>query len=187
MNASTLIAAVAVMSMPVLAFAGGSHDGGHGQATPIGEPGYAGDVTRTIAVVMKDNYFEPEAVNVSPGETVRFSILNEGRLVHEFNIGTPEMHEAHQREMRMMVEHGVIQGGTLNREMMKMDMGNGHTMEHDDPNSVLLAPGETAEIVWTFSAQANLEFACNVPGHYQSGMYGDVEFKTSDDMQARAR
>jgi uncharacterized cupredoxin-like copper-binding protein len=103
-------------------------------------------------------------------------VENKGNLVHEFNIGTPEMHETHQKEMMMMVEHGVIQGGKLNHHMMDMDMGNGHSMKHDDPNSVLLEPGQSKEVVWKFSDKGNIEFACNVPGHYQAGMYGDVNF-----------
>ena len=51
----------------------------------------------------------------------------------------------------------------------------GHGM-HDDPNSVLLEPGKSGEIVWTFPKDADvaIEFACNVPGHYQSGMVGSV-------------
>ncbi len=48
-------------------------------------------------------------------------------------------------------------------------------MKHDDPNSVLLEPGKTAEIVWTFNETTSLEFACNVPGHYQAGMVGDLD------------
>lgn len=44
------------------------------------------------------------------------------------------------------------------------------------PNSVLLEPGQSEEIVWRFSKKGNIEFACNVPGHYQAGMYGDVNF-----------
>jgi len=184
MNASKSLVVATAMSMSATAFAAGSHGGGHGAS--IGEPGNAGDVSRTVQVEMHDNYYEPEAIEVARGETVRFVIENKGRLVHEFNIGTPEMHEAHQDEMKMMVEHGVIQGGTLNRQMMEMDMGNGHSMKHDDPNSVLLEPGEKKEIVWTFSTRTNMEFACNIPGHYQSGMYGDVNFDSAADTQARA-
>ena len=101
MNASKLFVAAAAMSMTAIAFAAGSHGGGHGSS--IGEPGKAGDASRTIQVEMHDNYYEPEAVEVTRGETVRFVIENKGRLVHEFNIGTPEMHEAHQDEMKMMV------------------------------------------------------------------------------------
>lgn len=174
MNASAILVAAAAMSLSANAFAAGAHSGGHGSG--IGEPGEASNVSRTITVDMQDIYFEPESIAVNPGETVRFVVENKGNLVHEFNIGTPEMHEAHQEEMAMMVEHGVIQGGTINRDMMEMDMGDGHSMKHDDPNSVLLEPGESKEIIWKFTEQANIEFACNVPGHYEAGMYADLKF-----------
>lgn len=177
MNASSLIVAGLVFSMSVSAFAAGTHGGGHGHGASVGEPGKTSEASRTITVEMHDNYYEPEEIRVKPGETVRFVVQNKGNLVHEFNIGTPGMHEAHQKEMRMMVEHGVIQGNKLNHDMMNMDMGNGHSMKHDDPNSVLLEPGQSREVVWTFANQGNIEFACNVPGHYQSGMYGDVNFE----------
>ena len=176
------------LSITSIAFAGAGHgtnknsSDGHGAAhgaaghhsAAVGSVGKASDVSRTIDVVMMDNYYEPENINIKAGETVRFKVANKGSHVHEFNIGTADMHKGHQKEMMMMVQHGVIQGGKLNREMMKMDMGNGKTMEHNDPNSVLLAAGETAEIIWTFPSDAEIEFACNVPGHYQSGMVGDI-------------
>lgn len=38
------------------------------------------------------------------------------------------------------------------------------------PNSPLMEPGETAEVVWTFNTKSELEFACNIPGHYDCGM-----------------
>ncbi len=177
MNTSKNLALAAVLSMSAPAFAAGAHGGGHGHGGANGEPGQASDVSRTITVEMHDNYYEPESIEVEPGETLRFVVENKGNLVHEFNIGTPDMHEAHQDEMLMMVEHGVIKGGKLDHEMMNMDMGDGHSMKHDDPNSVLLEPGQSKEIVWKFSERGNIEFACNVPGHYQAGMYGDIEFK----------
>jgi len=175
MNASKFLVIAAVMSMPAATFAAGADGHGHGMAS--GEPGKASQASRTINVEMYDNYYEPEMIDVEPGETVRFVVENKGNLVHEFNIGTPGMHDAHQKEMKMMVEHGVIQGGQIHHDMMNMDMGNGHSMKHDDPNSVLLEPGESQEVVWTFSDKGNVEFACNVPGHYQAGMYGEINFK----------
>lgn len=177
MSALKFVFAAVAMSISVTALGAGAHEGGHGQGASIGEPGKAADAGRSITVEMYDNYYEPEAIEVKPGETVRFVVENKGKLVHEFNIGTPAMHESHQKEMMMMLEHGVIQGGKLNRDMMDMDMGNGQTMRHNDPNSVLLEPGESKEVVWKFSEKGNIEFACNVPGHYQAGMYGDVNFK----------
>lgn len=167
------------LSANVLAAPGHGHDGhgGHPGASNIGEPGEAAEASRTVEVTMYDNYYEPESISVKAGETVRFVVRNEGMLVHEFNIGTAAMHAAHQDEMAMMVEHGVIQGDSLNREMMKMDMGGGKTMEHNDPNSVLLEPGKSAELVWTFGKTTDLEFACNIPGHYDSGMAGAIEIQ----------
>lgn len=174
MNRSKFLIVAAALSLSATAYAAGAHDGGHGGSR--GEPGIAAQAERSISVKMYDNYYEPESIEVKPGETVRFVVENKGSLVHEFNIGTPAMHEAHQKEMMMMVEHGAIQGNKLNREMMAMDMGNGHSMKHDDPNSVLLEPGQSEEIVWKFADKGNIEFACNVPGHYQAGMYGEVNF-----------
>ena len=180
MSVSKFVVAALAMSVSAVALGAGAHEDGHGQGAKSGEPGKASDAGRSITVQMYDNYYEPESIEVKPGETVRFVVENKGNLVHEFNIGTPAMHESHQKEMMMMVEHGVIQGGKLNRDMMEMDMGNGMSMKHDDPNSVLLEPGESKEVVWTFSETGAIEFACNVPGHYQAGMYGDVNFNSGD-------
>lgn len=180
MTSSKFVVAALAMSISATALGAGAHGGGHGHGAKNGEPGKASDASRSITVEMYDNYYEPEKIEVTPGETVRFVVENKGNLVHEFNIGTPDMHEAHQEEMKMMVEHGIIQGGKLNHDMMEMDMGNGQTMKHDDPNSVLLEPGQSQEVVWKFSENGNIEFACNVPGHYQAGMYGDVNFNSGD-------
>ena len=85
------------------------------------------------------------------------------------------MHKSHGPEMLMMIEYGVIEADKINWDAAKsMQKKLGHGM-HNEPNSVLLEPGETAEIVWTFSTHALLEFACNVPGHYESGMVGKIK------------
>lgn len=180
---NSLSAAAALLAVGIAspAFAAGTHDGGHDHGhgnSAIGEPGKPGEVTRTVEVTMGDIYFEPESVEVEPGETIRFVVTNAGAFVHEFNIGTPEMHAAHQEEMTMMMEHGVLEVDKIHRDKMNMEMGDGHTMAHDDPNSVLLETGETAEIIWTFPSAMELEFACNVPGHYESGMAGEFLFWT---------
>lgn len=172
--AAALLATAALLSAGP-ALAAGEHAGGHGHGAGIGAPGDAAAVARTVEIVMHDNYYEPERLEVAANETLRFLVRNEGALVHEFSLGTPAMHAAHQAEMEMMVEHGALLHDRIDHERMMMDMGGGHTMEHDDPNSVLLEPGESAEIVWSFPAGGALEFACNVPGHYEAGMVGDLE------------
>jgi len=171
----SILTSAMFLTLSATVFAGAGHDGGHHGRATAGHQGKAAEVTRTLNIKMMNNYYEPESIEVNQGETLRLRITNGGKLVHEFNIGTPSMHHGHQKEMMMMVSHGIIQGGKLNREMMAMDMGNGKTMKHDDPNSVLLAPGESGEIIWTFTSNDELEFACNVPGHYQAGMVGTFD------------
>ena len=70
------------------AFAGGTHGGGHDES-PIGEPGVAANVTRTIEVDAADSMrFTPSNVSVKKGETIRFVIKNSGKVPHEFSLGT---------------------------------------------------------------------------------------------------
>lgn len=185
----SLIAALTIITVPGAKAAGSGdhhHGAGHGamhggqdaMAGPMsfGKPGKAADADRVIEIVMDDNYFEPETLSVSAGETIQFKVSNRGTLVHEFNLGTPSYHEAHQGEMMMMQQHGVLMGDHINHEMMNTPMGDdGHVMRHDHPNSVLLEPGKSGDIVWTFTSGGDIEFACNVPGHYAAGMVGTVD------------
>jgi len=170
------VSAITLMVMGSLstAYAGETGHGDSDVAGKIGTPGDASDVTRTIEVVMYDNYYEPEDISVKEGETVRFVLKNAGEFVHEFNIATAEMHVAHAPEMMMMMEHGVLEPDRINWEAAEaMQESMGHGM-HKGGNSVLLEPGKSGEIIWTFPEHADLEFACNVPGHYDSGMMGEI-------------
>ena len=166
--------AAAAIAVAVFGFASAaSADAGHSHGNVHGKPGNAAKVSRTINVTLRDNVFEPNEIAVKAGETIRFVIANKGELIHEFNIGTAEMHAAHQKEMTMMQDMGVLDGNRIDYGKMKsMDMGHGKMMKHDDPNSALLEPGKTAELVWTFPKPGKLELACNVPGHYEAGMVG---------------
>lgn len=166
--------AAGLSAMATLALA----DTGHSHGAAIGEPATASAATRTIQVKLGDNFYEPKTIQVKAGETVRFVLTNTGELLHEFNIGTAAMHAEHQKEMLAMMESGMLTATGINTDMSKMDhskMG-GHSMKHDDPNSALVEPGKTKEIVWTFTQAADLEFACNVPGHYEAGMVGNIRF-----------
>ena len=152
---------------------GENHGGGH---AAFGAPGKASQASRTVEITMRDNYFEPEEISVSHGETVRFVIRNAGELVHEFNIGTADTHHEHAPMMQMMVDHGVLETDRINHDAAKeMQASMGHGM-HDEPNSVLLEPGKTGEIVWTFPDGGEVEIACNVPGHYDAGMVIEPSF-----------
>lgn len=47
-------------------------------------------------------------------------------------------------------------------------------MQHDDPNAISLAPGESGELIWTFSQAGTFQFACLMGGHMEAGMHGPL-------------
>lgn len=120
--------------------------------------GIAGDAKpglRTIRVAMSDDMrFTPASIAVSEGETVRIVVKNDGRLMHEFVLGTKES----------LDEHAAL--------MLKFP-----NMEHDEPYMVHVPPGRSGEIVWTFNRAGEFGFACLIAGHYQAGMIGKVSVR----------
>ncbi|MBU6954514.1 plastocyanin/azurin family copper-binding protein [Hahella sp. HN01] len=157
LNRNWMIGAL-LMSASVTVAASGGHDHSHhheSKASPAGSPGDAAKVSRSIEIKTTDAMkFEPGAIEVKAGETVKLVITNAGQVRHEFSLGTEEEHRAHGEMMRAMPD-----------------------MKHDDGASVSLEPGESREIVWTFASAGTFEMACNLPGHYEAGMHGDVTVK----------
>jgi uncharacterized cupredoxin-like copper-binding protein len=165
MKRQFIAATLALASLPTFA--------DEGQTFAFGEPAPAAKATRTVEVLLKDIAFEPKNLQVKAGETVRFVLVNEGKLPHEFNLGDKAMHTEHQKEMVAM--QGKMFTASMNHEGMdhgQMDHGSGHG--HGGGNTVLVMPGQRAELTWTFRKSAPIEFACNVPGHYQAGMVGPL-------------
>lgn len=147
-------------SLSSLAFAGPGHSDDHDSdqepSFNAGQPGREHYVDRIIDVEASDQMrFISDDWAVQPGETVRFVVTNTGQLPHEFVIDT-------------------AQGNAVHRKSMMETMANGDMMAHDDPNAVAVAPGETSELIWTFTDAGTFEAACNLPGHYEAGMSIDI-------------
>ena len=141
----------------------------------IGTKGKVSEVSRTIKVVMYDNYYEPSSFQIKDGETIKFEVENAGMLVHEFNIANKMMHMKHQPEMIKMVENEILLADSIDKEKMKKMAKIDKAMGHSHSNSVLLEPKQKGEIIWKFDNVVNIEVACNVPGHYQVGMIAKVD------------
>jgi uncharacterized cupredoxin-like copper-binding protein len=122
-----------------------------------GIAGDASQVSRTIDCQMLDTMrFRPELVEARLDETIRFSVRNTGRLMHEFVIGTREENAAHHELMKKFPN-----------------------MEHDEPWMAHVSPGQRGEIVWTFNREGEFEFACLIAGHYEAGMRGRIVVRRS--------
>ena len=116
--------------------------------------------SRTIEVRMLDSMqFVPSSIQVKAGETVRIVGRNEGQLPHELVVGT----EADLRD------HAAA---------MKQSPGGGHS--HGEGKAITVAPGQSAELVATFSGPQELQIACLVPGHFEAGMRGTLQVVARD-------
>ena len=146
-----------------------------GSMKAIGVKGKEENVDRVIKVLMYDNYYQPNIFKVKKNETIKFVVENKGELVHEFNIATKKMHLKHQPEMMMVVENEILLADKIDKKKMKEMAKKDPSMAHSHSNSVLLSPGESANLIWKFSNSVEIEAACNVPGHYDVGMIAKIE------------
>lgn len=120
------------------------------QQQPWGIAGDAKAARRTITLRMTDDMrFAPEHFSVRQGETVRLRVENQGRLLHEIVLGTPQT----------LAEHA---------EHMRHNPG----MAHAEPHMAHVPAGQAGELVWRFNRAGRFAFACLVPGHFESGMRG---------------
>lgn len=161
-----LISRAAAASMALaasLAFAHGDeehaatrkYDPAKVESTDFGQEGNPKKVARTIRVDMADNMrFTPADVTVRRGETVKFVVRNDGKVLHEMVLGTK----------KAIAEHA---------ELMKKFPA----MEHADANMAHVKPGKAGEIVWQFTRAGEFQFACLQPGHFEAGMVGKLTVK----------
>lgn len=151
-NTSSFVAA-ALCFAAFSAQASGTHADNHGHSESIiGKPAKMSQVTKTITVDMSDNMrFTPEKINVRKGDVVHFIVKNSGKVKHELVLGTPKELAAHYKQMLKFPG-----------------------MVHEDPQTASVAPGQTGDIVWSFTNDSVVDFACLQPGHFDAGMKGQV-------------
>jgi uncharacterized cupredoxin-like copper-binding protein len=139
------------LDQPVLA-----HTDGH--AFAAGEPGDPKKPSRVVEIDMTESpgsmTYTPNKIDVRKGEQIKFVLKNTGHLAHEFLIDSFENNAKHKIEMEKNPE-----------------------MEHDEPNGARVEPKKAAEILWRFTKAGTFEFACLIPGHYETGMKGTVVVK----------
>jgi len=98
-----------------------------------------------------DMRFTPADVTVKRGDTVKFVVQNDGKVLHEMVLGTKQAIKEHAALMKKFPE-----------------------MEHADANMAHVKPGKAGEIVWQFTKAGEFQFACLQPGHFEAGMVGKV-------------
>lgn len=132
------------------------HDDGMGEGADPDE------FDREIEVVMAEFAFDPATIEVQAGETVRFTLVNDGAVPHEFRLTTA--HAAAEHIASGHEGHGDDDG----------EAGHGH-----DEVVLEVAAGATDTLTVTFDEHMEFDqIACLIPGHYEAGMLGDLEIAT---------
>ena len=104
---------------------------------------------RKISYLLTDNAYQPKVpLKLRKGDKITFTFVNKGKVTHEALVGTPAEQKAHEKEMAAM-------GG--------MAMG-------DEADLVVLKPGQTKTLTYTFTTAGSYEIGCHQPTHYKLGM-----------------
>ena len=134
----------------------GHGDGGH-EMSAVGMPMPVDSTaaTKTITVHMMDSmkFNFSDLAGIKKGDIIKFVVMNKGKIPHEFGIGSIEEQTAHRKMMQSMPG-----------------------MKHEDGATVSVEPGMSKDLIWHFMGDATtVQFACNVPGHFEAGMHSEVK------------
>jgi uncharacterized cupredoxin-like copper-binding protein len=106
---------------------------------------------RTVSIEMRDIAFVPDRLEVKAGDTVEFVFHNTGQAEHEAVIGDDMLQESQEG------------GGS----------SSGHAGGHkgsEHVSRVVLSPGRTGKLSYTFDKPGQLLIGCHVPTHWDAGM-----------------
>ena len=168
---TVILASLLTLSFSGSAFAAGSDDHSHGHSkekaaeghdehaghemSAVGMPVASDTATKTITVHMMDSmkFNFSDTSGIKKGDIIKFVVMNKGRIPHEFGIGSVDEQTAHRKMMQSMPG-----------------------MKHEDGATVSVEPGKSKELIWHFMGDASIvQFACNVPGHFEAGMHTEVK------------
>lgn len=161
--ASTVVALFAVLMGAAIAACG--------EQAPEPTPFVAGTAAdpREVIVVTRDYEFQPAVVELVPGETVTFQVVNGGLVVHEAVFGPMAVQDAWEDA------EAAATGGPP-----------GETPAVSVPPElaglrIVVRSGQRVDVTWTVPVDAAAGAAgwlmgCHIPGHWAEGMVAAVRF-----------
>ena len=132
--------------------------------TPPISPGSSA-APREVNIIAKDWQFLPPTVDLVPGETVLFHIVNGGLEIHEVVIGDRTVQDAWEAAEAATVGHppGPTPAVSVPPEVAGL--------------RVVVASGQRVDVTWTVPSDVpagvaadQLLVGCHIPGHWEKGM-----------------
>ncbi len=130
--------------------------------TPPPVPGTSA-APREVNIIARDYTYVPTRVDLVPGETVVFHVINGGLVLHEALLGTMDQQMAWEKA-----------------ELVLVDAPPGPTPEVPPPagftgTRMVVASGQRLDLTWTVPFTAASDpggwfVGCHIPGHWAKGM-----------------
>ena len=132
------------------------------ESPPIGTPGVAAS-PRVVTVIMRDYRFDPTPLYLYQNETIELNVVNAGMVEHELVLGDAAVQAAWASADAAATPPAPFT--TAPPASAPVDTGG---------LRVLLKSGESASVDFTVPEGGDLLLVCNIPGHEQRGMVGQV-------------
>ena len=129
---------------------------------PLGQPGTAA-APRDVNVILRDYHFDPTPLYLYSGETVRLHILNGGMIEHELVLGDSAVQAAWAQADAAATAAAPF--ATAPPASAPADIGG---------LRVVLPSGGSTTVLYQVPATGEVLLLCNLPGHAERGMVGQV-------------
>jgi uncharacterized cupredoxin-like copper-binding protein len=133
--------------------------------TPIPVPGTV-DRPREVNIIAREYTYDPSTVDLVPGETVLFHIVDAGLDVHEVVIGDATTQDAWETAEAAVA--GAPPGPTPLVSVPPDRAGL----------RIVVTSGQRVDVIWTVPMNRTpaLVVGCHIPGHWAKGMQVAVRF-----------
>jgi uncharacterized cupredoxin-like copper-binding protein len=134
------------------------------ESPPIGTPGVAAS-PREITVIMRDYRFDPTPLYLYANEMVRLSVINAGVVEHELVLGGAAVQSAWASADAAATPPAPF----TTAPPASVPAATGGLR-------VLLQSGGSTSVVYVVPGGADVLLMCNLPGHRERGMIGQIVF-----------
>jgi len=133
---------------------------------PLGQPGTAA-APREVTVILRDYRFDPTPLYLYRGETIRLTVVNAGMVEHELVLGDAAVQSAWAQADAAATPGAPF--ATAPPASAPADTGG---------LRVALTSGASTSVVYLVPDGGGLLLLCNLPGHQERGMIGQVVLRS---------
>jgi uncharacterized cupredoxin-like copper-binding protein len=156
----------------LLALAAGCGGGGEGKKTEKAATAPAKKPQASATIKMGDYFFKPANVSL-PAGTVAITASNVGKVIHEIILFETDMNPADFPVSGSRADEAALEKKGALVHLQHRIISTARPKERDE---IAAEPGGTAKAIYEFTP-GKYVMICNIPGHYQAGMYGTVTVK----------